>query len=1761
MLTNTTQTQTTQSGSSEVLPVILKQEVALDDAQSINLNSLNMLKLDSIREMGSSTITTLSKLLSALRQGLDMSMFGFPLLSDDQKDMLIRTILSLIVFLRLVQKRADYVTLATAFTNVVSNLVSPTKVLDYVTVLFSCLGEELRDVWNSYNSVHTDDFESQDSNFSLPTILSSVLLDDGMSKIDRVLQDRLYTVIQLFITKVVGIWFTLQKGLVPEDMNMETLTQLCQTTFSTIGDGNDVITMLYTAINCIAENWDSLIHGNIDCILLGKTESAKFEATCAKIEGMYQIVKAKQSDLLKKEYGHTYESFNQLIIDTLRTGKSYIKTHTGAILAVLKSTVTRLEIIRSELLLAIQRESLKPQPTGIILFGGSNCGKSTVQETLANTMILAHGITPLPGMITAVNYAAKFDSTTTSDSKVTLADDAGNAESREDFSERIIDHVNTQRRPINKAGVDEKGVHFYNNLGHIVSTNDHRMRNIIKSICQESVFRRFPLHIWVKAKPQYRKVRNDENSGFSDEKTKYLTHEERLDAYDFEIYEFRHMVDADDEIEEDIINEDQASAKHVILDGMAFERVDLPSSDIPSLELLKAYVFKRTQELHKQSVKTLATMKTLNEAKSCEICGMTSVYCQCKFESQAKRLGKTDLGDLASMSHERLMNAHTNISKVIKSNDPRIALRAINKNAAVAYHVGNGVGRSAKVISESIPQITGVGLWLIGAFFTALSLNSPVLMTTNFTAMGIIPMFYLKKLFTSEKALIEEEICSRPEILTMLVPETSVLRQQRAKTMFKWLPAIAGAYMVYKFFKKDYRDQDKVYESETNNVPHTNWEFTKDKQNQAPSMSSKAHTTTAADLISKVVSNMAVVIVSIHGGGEKQALSMPIVGNYYLVPTHCLPTEGTYDLTFYPRGVDNNEGKARVPKVSSLDLSEIKGADYTIVRVTSSAPRWNLLRHLPLEAFSKRMGTYVTQNVYGQVTTSKSYISRYTRLGVGVSVTTTTGSVITNAYCAELPKDTTQGQCGSVFVDETRGVVLGFHSAGNKKRAIFSSLTMTDVEAALAKFEGGFQPTSQAKLDIGSQQGFTLQPGDKWMSTIVENSEYNMPIEKHTWINHGIVLKNGNPQEEIPQSPFCKSNYLPAVVAAFGVSKVGPPQEMTADYHKKKAAIDYNTPKQEFASSDIKRAVDDYLKPIIDKIRLMKETTPDLFDEVKRELSLQEALDGIGEQGLTGINNSTSIGWPMSGSKKKYMVMDPIDPNQPLMPRTFDETLYPLEERMAAIRKNAEQGIRSNFIVKTCSKTNELLPISKKKCRPFQAMGTDVLITCRKTFAPMVRFFGANKYLTECMLGINMKSYEAGEFRKFMTTFNEDMCIAGDFKAYDRNMSAQITSAVADIIVRILVEFDYTPSQLQLASALLTEIIYPHMNFYGQVFELANSNPSGQPLTTHMNSIANSLYTRIIFFGLCPDVDDFRSEVKLATYGDDNAMNVSNRLRGKFTHTLMSNLYMDKYGMTYTMDKKDAESVPYQNFDELGFLKQRIVFNEDYDAYVPLLDESSIVKSLHWQKKAKDCDDPPHVQFASKVDSGLREASHYGRKYYDVHAAKIKSIKDANAIALCAMSIPSYDAIVKKNFWAFHPELADTEDTDTETWESQSLDLPVTEHVYAIEDIMPALKFYDYVVFEQVTYMTRYCVGTVDPPNLVMKKFNMFEERSSTRECNVYHLTKDRRFISTLLLFYDIICFDDVYYVATLQAEKLAKKQFSSCKVILRKQDLNHHHR
>jgi hypothetical protein len=176
-----------------------------------------------------------------------------------------------------------------------------------------------------------------------------------------------------------------------------------------------------------------------------------------------------------------------------------------------------------------------------------------------------------------------------------------------------------------------------------------------------------------------------------------------------------------------------------------------------------------------------------------------------------------------------------------------------------------------------------------------------------------------------------------------------------------------------------------------------------------------------------------------------------------------------------------------------------------------------------------------------------------------------------------------------------------------------------------------------------------------------------------------------------------------------------------------------------------------------------------------------------------------------------------------------------------------------------------------------------------------------------------------------------------------------------------------------------SDIVNPVWSLKGVLVRLYNGSPSGHPLTSLFNSIANSLLIRLAWVDCGNDLEDFSSCVNVLTYGDDNIMGVARNLR--FDHTLISHA-LGAYGLQYTMADKTSQSVPFIQMENADFLKRafvvRSVQGSDY-VFAPL-SHSSIVRMLTYTF-GTSLDERQHVM--QVLPGALREAFQHGEEYYD----------------------------------------------------------------------------------------------------------------------------------------------------------------------------------
>jgi hypothetical protein len=201
----------------------------------------------------------------------------------------------------------------------------------------------------------------------------------------------------------------------------------------------------------------------------------------------------------------------------------------------------------------------------------------------------------------------------------------------------------------------------------------------------------------------------------------------------------------------------------------------------------------------------------------------------------------------------------------------------------------------------------------------------------------------------------------------------------------------------------------------------------------------------------------------------------------------------------------------------------------------------------------------------------------------------------------------------------------------------------------------------------------------------------------------------------------------------------------------------------------------------------------------------------------------------------------------------------------------------------------------------------------------------------------------------------------------------------------------------------------------GTIIEMFGTNPSGHPLTVVVNSIANSLYMRYAYCMLNVNGKtcwDFKSNVNLLTYGDDNAMGVSNKIPWYYHGAIQSAL--EKIGVGYTMADKDAETRPYISIADCSFLKRKWRCEEELGMFTCPLEEASIHKSLTVWVPSKTVD--KYKQMVDVITSANNEYFFHGKDTFERHHAFFKKLVEREPYNLYASesTLPGWDDLIER---------------------------------------------------------------------------------------------------------------------------------------------------
>jgi hypothetical protein len=502
---------------------------------------------------------------------------------------------------------------------------------------------------------------------------------------------------------------------------------------------------------------------------------------------------------------------------------------------------------------------------------------------------------------------------------------------------------------------------------------------------------------------------------------------------------------------------------------------------------------------------------------------------------------------------------------------------------------------------------------------------------------------------------------------------------------------------------------------------------------------------------------------------------------------------------------------------------------------------------------------------------------------------------------------TVKGDCGALLVAEAPSIVrklIGIHVAGQPGFGYGLSLTREDIQQALDCFP--LESTiGDADIPIAHCGHYT--PEGSFSPIGVNKETYMQPMR--TTIRESLIHGKIAPITTAPSQlrPSLLVNPLEVGLKKAGIQPPYIPQKyLDRAYKSIKSKFLHNNKR------------------------------------FSRKLSRDEAVAGIeGEPFICSMNRQASSGF---GWLKK------TPPNYP--GKTYwlgAEENFKIDEEVHSALDNFETCLNNNvrlpvvWIDTLKDERRSLEKVKAGKTRVFAAGQMDYIILFRQYFLGFIADTMERRIDNEVGVGINPEGPDWQKLALHLTKFSDNV-IAGDFSNYDGSLSAQVLKLVLDLVN------EWYDDEFSNHRSLIFEEICHSIHVNGSnLYQWTHSQPSGNPFTAVLNSIANMIYNRVCFYALTENTplagQNFESYVSMIAYGDDNILGVHPDAHEYFNCASLTRA-MSKFGMTYTDEKKTGMINDFRRLDQVGFLKRAFVLRNAL--WRAPLELEVILESLNW---------------------------------------------------------------------------------------------------------------------------------------------------------------------------------------------------------------------
>jgi len=595
--------------------------------------------------------------------------------------------------------------------------------------------------------------------------------------------------------------------------------------------------------------------------------------------------------------------------------------------------------------------------------------------------------------------------------------------------------------------------------------------------------------------------------------------------------------------------------------------------------------------------------------------------------------------------------------------------------------------------------------------------------------------------------------------------------------------------------------------------------------------------------------------------------------------------------------------------------------------------------------------------------------------------------VTNKSICYTAP--TKGGDCGSLLFSHgtaMRGRVIGVHVAGSKGSGMALTTSFELIERNLQELKSMVKDTRTFVKGSFSAQ---LKSETIFVSPKLSQMELNVEGD---YLSIGIAEKLPRPSKtNLRTSPIYEDIY--------------PSISKPAYLRPVKCGNEYVDP----LFKGIKKSFTTQPNVDVNVLKIASHDVASMFKKTKgdinRILTYEEAIKGVEDKEYANaMCRTTSPGFP-------FVLEKPIGGKRKWLGHTdeWDVTNPELKARVDNIINKAKNNERSEVIF-TSTLKDERRPFAKVdaiKTRVFEAGPMDYSIAVRQYFLGFVESVMRNRIRNEVCVGINAYSADWHILAMHLQKFGKHV-IAGDFSNFDGSLLQIILWEILDIINGWY--GDSEENQL-IRRVLFEEITNTYVLVDGVIIQKTHSQPSGNPLTVIINSLFNQIVMRMAYLILKKEQGkdlrcDFQNNVYMATYGDDNLLNISPRVVEWYNQETITKA-LASFGLTYTDEAKSGKCVPYRTLGEVNFLKRSFVKNED-DLYTAPLDINVVREMTNWVRG-----NTPKASLAENASSAVMEFGLHGRDVYQQEIAKLKFACDDKRVDI---RFPCYEEM--RSFFA-----------------------------------------------------------------------------------------------------------------------------------------------